>query len=144
MAKVTMHWHAEPLSVYEWSRLDLGAMLHRRPTFSLSSEDGVPIHVKMPCQMPRLVLADGTSLSVQAGEYSYSSPRDNNGPYASVEVGFPSTTPPETWKQYCEDWDTPTNTVYAYIPLSLVLIFIGAHGGIDREETFKDYEFKLR
>ena len=25
-------WSEGPLSVYEWSKLDLGAMLHRRPT----------------------------------------------------------------------------------------------------------------
>lgn len=93
MSKVIMRWHAEPLSVYEWSRLDLGAMLHQHPTFSLFSEEGVLIDIHMPCQMPRLILVDGTSLSVQAGVHSYASPRDNHGPYSSVEVGFPSTTP---------------------------------------------------
>ena len=34
--------------------------------------------------------ADGFSMSVQAGKGSYCSPRDDSGPYDSVEVGFPS------------------------------------------------------
>lgn len=144
MSRINIKWKREPLSVHEWSHLDLGNMLARRPHFELLTDENIPLDMELPCQMPRLYLADGTSLSVQAGRHSYCSPRDNHGPYQTVEVGFPSHVPPETWKEYAEDWDSPTNTVYGYIPLVLVMLFIGAHGGIDREKTFKDFAFQLR
>lgn len=144
MPRINIKWKREPLSVHEWSHLDLGTMLARRPHFELLTDENIPLDMELPCQMPRLYLADGTSLSVQAGRHSYCSPRDNHGPYQTVEVGFPSHVPPETWKEYAEDWDSPTNTVYGYIPLVLVMLFIGAHGGIDREKTFKDFAFQLR
>ena len=137
-------WSEGPLSVYEWSKLDLGTMLHRRPNVQLVDDSGKPLIGPMAIMMPRLILKDGTSLSVQASEHSYSSPRDNKGPYTKVEVGFPSETPPEAWKEFAEDWDNPTGTVYGYIPLTMVMLHIGAHGGIDRDATFKDYKFQLR
>ena len=136
-------WPEGPLSVYEWSKLDLGAMLHRRPIVELLDGHGQPMGIRMVPQMPRLILADGASLSVQASKHSYSSPRDSKGPYTKVEVGFPSQKPPEAWKDFAEDWDNPTNTVYGYIPLTMVMLYIGAHGGIDRDATFKDYKFEL-
>ena len=133
-----------PISVYEWSKLDLSAMLHRRPIVELIDDHGQPMNISMVCQMPRLILADGASLSVQASEHSYSSPRDNKGPYTKVEVGFPSENPPEAWKDFAENWGDPTNTIYSYIPLTMVMLYIGAHGGINRGATFEGYEFKLR
>ena len=137
-------WSEGPLSVYEWSKLDLGAMLHRRPIVELLSDHGQPTLIRTVARMPRLVLIDGASLSVQASEHSYSSPRDNKGPYTKVEVGFPSETPPEAWKEFAEEWVKPMNTIYSYIPLTMVMLYIGAHGGIDRDATFKDYKFQLR
>ena len=144
MSQQKLVWSEGPLSVYEWSKLDLGAMLHRRPIVELLDGHGQPMDIRMVPQMPRLVLADGASLSVQASEHSYSSPRDNKGPYTKVEVGFPSETPPEAWKEFAEEWDEPTNTIYSYIPLTMVMLYIGAHGGIDRDATFKNYKFELR
>ena len=137
-------WHGDPLSVYEWSKLDLGTMLHRRPNVQLVNDSGKPLIGPIATMMPRLILKDGTSLSVQASEHSYSSPRDNKGPYTKVEVGFPSGTPPEAWKEFAEDWENPSNTVYGYVPLSMVMLYIGAHGGINREATFEGYKFQLR
>ena len=80
-----------------------------------------------------LTLKDGVELSVQAGSgYLYSTPRCNllDGNYCDVEVGFPSISPPESWKEYCDDLDKPTDTVYAYIPICMVLDFINDHGGL--------------
>ena len=51
-----------PISVYEWSKLDLSAMLHRRPIVELIDDHGQPMNISMVCQMPRLILADGASL----------------------------------------------------------------------------------
>ena len=42
-------------------------------------------------QIPEIVCKDGTTLSVQASEFHYCTPRDNKGPYTHVEIGFPST-----------------------------------------------------
>lgn len=78
---------------------------------------------------PRITCTDGTSLSVQGSHYNYCSPRNDEGPYYEVEVGFPSIQPPDSWQQYCEDWDKPTDTVYGYIPVELVEAFIAEHGG---------------
>lgn len=136
-------WPKGQISLYEWSRLDIGTMLNLRPLVQIVNPFGQPLLSMLPT-MPRLFFESGASLSVQASEHHYSSPRTNNGPFTKVEVGFPSETPPDTWKQYAEDWDKPLDTVYPHIPIELVMLYIGARGGIDRETTFKDYEFKLR
>ena len=80
----------------------------------------------------RIECNDGITLSVQASEHHYSRPRDNYGPYALVEVGFPSVEPPESWAEYFDgNWKTDdrTDSVYGYIPVELVREYIEAHGG---------------
>ena len=84
----------------------------------------------MKFQMPRypIVCNDGTTLSVQVGSSLYCSPRESeNGPWTHVEVGFPSITPPDTWKEY-SDGAFPSD-VYGYVPVELVEQFIAEHGG---------------
>lgn len=83
--------------------------------------------------MPRIVCADGTTLSVQAGSMLYSTPRSNRGPYSAVEVGFPSSPPPSTWDEYASGPD-----IWAYVPIELVHFYIAGHGGIDYGKTFAD------
>jgi len=39
---------------------------------------------------PRVVCKNGFSLSVQASQYRYCSPRSDTGPYTHVEIGYPS------------------------------------------------------
>ena len=75
---------------------------------------------------------DGTTLSVQASSMHYCRPRDNDGPYSHVEVGFPSIAPPETWREYYDgNWtqENATESVYGYIPVELVHKYIESHGG---------------
>lgn len=79
---------------------------------------------------PRVVFADGESVSVQASEYTYCSPRENEGPYYQVELGFPSCKPSGVIMQYCEDGENPTDTVYGYVPINFVAAWIDSHGGI--------------
>lgn len=81
---------------------------------------------------PRIVCNDGFSLSVQANEYMYCLPRDNEGPYTHVEVGFPSEIPHpwEEWERYAETEQYPTESVYGYVPVDLVIGLIEYHGGI--------------
>ena len=82
-----------------------------------------------PWQVQRIVCKDGADLSVQASRTHYCNPRDNDGPYTHVEVGFPSVAPPESWREYAEEWERPTDTVYGYVPVELVQAFIDLHGG---------------
>ena len=74
-----------------------------------------------------IVCSDDVRLSVQASHLHYCTPRDDWGPYSKVEVGFPGIRPPETWREYCWDWDKPTETVYAFVPVGLVREFILDH-----------------
>jgi len=55
---------------------------------------------------PRIVCKDGVSLSVQASQSHYCSPRmDNSDYYLDVEVGYPSVRPPSSWKEYYDgEW----------------------------------------
>ena len=73
--------------------------------------------------------ADGFSMSVQASRGSYCSPRDDSGPYDSVEVGFPSSFDVYL-HEYAEDPDKPTDTVYGWVPADTVIMCIDAHGGM--------------
>ena len=75
----------------------------------------------------QITCTDGTKLSVQASRTHYCKPREDTGPYSHVEVGFPSIAPPDTWSKYAEEWDKPTDTVYAGIPVELVEEFISEH-----------------
>jgi len=79
---------------------------------------------------PRIVCADGFTMSVQAHDGAYCSPRENNaGKYNQVEVGFPSAAEP-LLMDYCEDHEDPTGTVYAYVPVQVVTNVIAKHGGM--------------
>lgn len=86
---------------------------------------------------PRIVCMDGTSLSVQAGEFLYSSPRQNVGPYYSVEVGYPSRVFEELMPYIDGDADTdPLSTVYGYVPIEIVEGIVADCGGICEEMTY--------
>lgn len=73
--------------------------------------------------------ADGFSMSVQASQTNYSEPRDNVGPWYSVEVGFPSHLD-ILLQPYAEDPSNPTDTVYGYVPSKIVQAVVDAHGGL--------------
>ena len=64
-------------------------------------------------------------------DYMYEAPCTYNGPYTHVEVGFPSEVPEpwEIWSEFCEDPETPTSTVYGYVPVEDVRALIALHGG---------------
>ena len=61
---------------------------------------------QVPKIRPRIFCKDGVSLSVQASEFMYCSPRQNFMPnYFSVEVGYPSIVPPAEWEEYFDgEW----------------------------------------
>ena len=74
--------------------------------------------------------ADGFTVSIQAGLGHYSeSELDGSKTYKSVELGFPNR-PCIFIKDYAEDPDDLTGTVYGYVPAHIVRKMIAAHGGI--------------
>ena len=73
---------------------------------------------------PIVKCKDGVTLSVQASEFHYSSPRDNYGPYTEVEVWCFRDAAEVTEFDYSDD--DPS----AYVPIEQVVQFIDNHGGI--------------
>ena len=93
-----------------------------------------------------ITCADGFKLSVIAGTGTYCTPRPDwpggvpagySGPYTAVEVGYPSERPEPWepidgalyWSQYAETESDPTDTVYGYVPVTLVQALVRSHGG---------------
>jgi hypothetical protein len=82
----------------------------------------------------RIICKDGFSMSVQANEGAYCTPRKNSQPeYASVEVGFPSSRE-DLIMEYAEDPKDPTETVYGWVPAEVIRKVIVKHGGISTGE----------
>lgn len=77
----------------------------------------------------RIECADGFSMSVQASHGAYCSPRCNIATWTEVEVGFPSEKP-DSFMHRAEDPERPTDTVYGYVPVELVVEEINRHGGV--------------
>ena len=77
----------------------------------------------------RAFFKSGFSVSIQASETNYSSPRDNIGPYTSVELGFPSA-PEPLIAGYADDPEDPTGTVYGWVPVGLVKAMAIKHNGL--------------
>lgn len=79
---------------------------------------------------PRLYCNNGYSISVQASEFHYCSPRINGAQdYESVELGFPSEED-ELINEYADSGFDYTDTVYGYVPIEIVEQLIEKHGGI--------------
>jgi len=78
----------------------------------------------------KIVCKDGFEMSVQAGESNYCSPRiDNAEKYTEVEVGYP-TLPEPLLARWAENPNSPTETVYGYVPSTVVSLVCVKHGGI--------------
>lgn len=84
--------------------------------------------------VPRIHCNDGFVMSVQASKTHYCTPRDNYGPWTHFEIGFPSHEEPLIMG-HVEDPSAPTETVYGYVPVGVILDVIEKHGGIDDSMT---------
>lgn len=93
----------------------------------------------------RIYCIDDLNLSVQASWGHYCDPRiDAADFYTSVEIGYPSIEIPELM-EYAEDPEDPTETVYGYVPVSLVNKIIKDYGGIDPLKTLTHkYEREMK
>lgn len=85
----------------------------------------------MKPQFPQMVCMDGATVSVQASAVHYCNPRNDEGPYTTVEAGFPSIAPPDSWIEHAEDPDDLCGTVYGHLTAEHINEFINAHGGLD-------------
>lgn len=81
---------------------------------------------------PRIQCNDGFSMSVQARGGCYCEPRDGAGPWSAVEVGFPSDRE-QSLMEWAEDPETPTETVYGWVPVDIVKAVIARHSGTNEE-----------
>jgi|TARA_R110000824_G_scaffold99823_2_gene237329 hypothetical protein len=78
----------------------------------------------------KIVCADGFSMSVQAHQNAYCSPRIDGAPrYTEAEIGFPSAAE-DLLAEYAETPSRPTDTVYAWVPASVITLVVAKHGGI--------------
>ena len=78
----------------------------------------------------KVICKDGFTMSVQAGETQYCQPRTSGADrYTEVEIGFPSASE-DLLLEFADDSRRPTETVYAYVPASLVSLVIAKHGGM--------------
>ena len=82
---------------------------------------------------PYVICKDGFKMSVQAGQSLYSEPRDVADSYEEAEVGFPSTEE-SLLTTYAEDNNNLCDTVYGYVPCSIIDEVIEKHGGIDESK----------
>lgn len=81
---------------------------------------------------PKIIYVDGFSMSFQAGEYLYCSPRQDNCEfYSEVEIGYPSEKE-DLIMDYCESPERPCDTVYGYVPVEIIDEVIRKHGGIEK------------
>jgi hypothetical protein len=88
----------------------------------------------------RIQCVDGFSMSVQASDTHYCTPRTTGlGFYNAYEVGFPSEAEP-LLMEYAEDESIPTGTVYGYVPVQVIVNVIVKHGGITGAQDAEEYD----
>lgn len=84
---------------------------------------------------PRIVCNDGFSMSVQGSSSHYCYPRTLAKDYWEMEIDFPSEVEP-LLLNWADESELPTDTVYGYVPVTVIDQVIEAHGGINEELTF--------
>lgn len=96
---------------------------------------------------PYAVCADGFGVSIQASDCHYCEPRISQRPenefvpYETVELGYPSAADEDLLPyQECPNREDPTESVYGYIPVSIVDKVLAKHGGIDITATWNYFK----
>ena len=79
---------------------------------------------------PHVICNDGFEMSVQVGQSLYSTPKDDVDHYEEAEIGFPSTEE-SLIARFADDEENLCDTVYGYVPCSIIDKVIEKHGGID-------------
>lgn len=86
---------------------------------------------------PRVLCADGFTVSVQAGYGLYSTPNCDADAYTHVELGYPSRKE-EALMEYAANRKQPTETIYGSVPAELVDKTLEAHGDITGADFSND------
>ena len=89
------------------------------------------------CHAPYVVCKDGFTVSIQASDTHYCSPRKIVDLYREMELGYPSDEE-ELIMPYCEDESKPCNTVYGFVPVKIINEMLEKHGGIDIDATLEE------
>ena len=74
--------------------------------------------------VPEMICADNFKMSVQASRTHYCSPRNESGPYKSVEVL------PDEGESLFEELRGDGSGVYGWVPVDVVAKVITKHGGL--------------
>ena len=78
----------------------------------------------------QITCQDGFTMSVQANEGAYCMPRiDSASKYVAVEVGYPSKKE-DLLLEWAESPQTPTQSVYGWVPAAQITLVVAKHGGI--------------
>lgn len=111
-------------------RAELDRRLEATQRVTKGINDDLALHLRYLDHVPEIKCADGFKMSVQASKVHYCAPRDSAGPWGMVEVGFPSAKV-EAFMPYIDGGEdtNPTDTVYGYVPIDLVVQAIVDHGG---------------
>jgi hypothetical protein len=97
---------------------------------SISSDE---LNEQFGVKRKRVVFNNGGSISMQASNMNYSNPQDNEGPYNSIELGYPSkgTELPQDVLDHWENINNdPHTSIFAYVPAEAIKKLIDANGGI--------------
>ncbi len=86
----------------------------------------------MQKQFDHIECVDGFTMSVQASRTHYCRPREDGAWWDQVEVGYPSAEEP-LLMPYAESPETPTMTVYGYVPVEVIDAVIEKHGGMKEQ-----------
>lgn len=81
--------------------------------------------MKLP--MSAITCPDDFRVSIQASGFHYCEPCNDSGPYTSYELGFPSKED-ALIQEYAETPESPTGTVYGYVPRDVVIKLLKKHG----------------
>ena len=82
---------------------------------------------------PYVVCKDGFMMSVQASDSHYCEPKTIADDYSEFEIGYPSQEE-SLLTTYAEDGENLCDTVYGYVPCSIIDEVIEKHGGIDESK----------
>lgn len=86
--------------------------------------------------VPLVICQDGYSVSIQASEFNYCSPRKNGfWQYGSFELGYPNEED-ILIKKYAEYPSCLTDTVYAHVDVEIVDQLINKHRGFDWKSIY--------
>lgn len=79
---------------------------------------------------PKIKCQSGLTLSVQADEARYCTPRRDQGPYTTVEVGYPNREIPELMPYLENGSSDPLQSLYVNVPVELIEQIVDENGGL--------------